>query len=119
MNEKLQDLKPRTKAFALQVIRMYSDLPKNDTVVQVLGKQHQSASFGSAGHFALVAEQKSNPLSAGRLWVQVPPGAPIFNSYQGAVAKVCGPISWLHLSRKQDRHRRGRSITDAFRHPSL
>ena len=26
--------------------------------------------------------------------------------------------SWLHLSRKQDRHRRGRSITDAFRQPS-
>ena len=25
-------------------------------------------------------------------------------------------ISWLHLSRKQDRHRRGRSVTDAFRH---
>ena len=25
--------------------------------------------------------------------------------------------SWLHLSRKQDRHRRGRSITDAFRQP--
>src|SRR6266496_3965195 len=24
-------------------------------------------------------------------------------------------ISWLHLSRKQDRHRRGRSVTDAFR----
>src|SRR2546423_268453 len=23
--------------------------------------------------------------------------------------------SWLHLSREQDRHRRGRSITDAFR----
>src|SRR5258708_3998855 len=27
-------------------------------------------------------------------------------------------ISWLHLSRKQDRLRRGRSITDAFRHSS-
>ena len=25
-------------------------------------------------------------------------------------------ISWLHLSRKQDRHCRGRSITDVFRH---
>ena len=25
-------------------------------------------------------------------------------------------ISWLHLSRKQDRHRRGESITRAFRH---
>ena len=24
--------------------------------------------------------------------------------------------SWLHLSRKQDRHRRGRRVTDAFRH---
>jgi four helix bundle protein len=39
MNNKLQDLKSRTKAFALRVIRMYSGLPKNDTVVQVLGKQ--------------------------------------------------------------------------------
>ncbi len=34
-----QDLKPRTKAFALRVIRMYSKLPKNNTVAQVLGKQ--------------------------------------------------------------------------------
>ena len=31
MNEHPQDLKPRTKAFALRVIRMYSELPKNDT----------------------------------------------------------------------------------------
>lgn len=36
---KPQDLKPRTKNFALRVIRMYSKLPKNDTVAQVLGKQ--------------------------------------------------------------------------------
>jgi len=39
MSEKTQDLKPRTKAFALRVIRMDSKLPKNDTVAQVLGKQ--------------------------------------------------------------------------------
>lgn len=39
MSDKPQDLKPRTKAFALQVIRMYSKLPKSDTVAQVLGKQ--------------------------------------------------------------------------------
>ena len=38
MSEQPQDLKPRTKAFALRVIRMYSKLPKNDTVAQVLGK---------------------------------------------------------------------------------
>jgi hypothetical protein len=39
MNSKPQDLKPRTKTFALRIIRMYSELPKNDTVAQVLGKQ--------------------------------------------------------------------------------
>jgi four helix bundle protein len=39
MIEKPQDLKLRTKAFALRVICMYSKLPKNDTVAQVLGKQ--------------------------------------------------------------------------------
>ena len=39
MSEQPQDLKPRTKTFALRVIRMYSKLPKNDTVAQVLGKQ--------------------------------------------------------------------------------
>ncbi len=39
MSEKPQDLKPRTKAFALRVIHMYSGLPKGDTVAQVLGKQ--------------------------------------------------------------------------------
>src|SRR5881628_2070341 len=39
MSEQPKDLKPRTKAFALRVIRMYSKLPKNNTVAQVLGKQ--------------------------------------------------------------------------------
>jgi four helix bundle protein len=33
-----RDLKARTKAFALQVIRLYSSLPRN-TVSQVLGRQ--------------------------------------------------------------------------------
>jgi four helix bundle protein len=39
MNDEPQDLKPRTKAFALRIIRMYSKLPKNDAVAQVLDKQ--------------------------------------------------------------------------------
>src|SRR5436190_20550159 len=39
MYEQPQDLKPRTKAFALRVIRMYSKLPKSGAVAQVLGKQ--------------------------------------------------------------------------------
>jgi four helix bundle protein len=39
MNEHPKDLKLRTKMFALRIIRLYSKLPKNDTVAQVLGKQ--------------------------------------------------------------------------------
>ena len=34
-----RDLKPRTKAFSLRVIRMYSKLPKSEAVAQVLGRQ--------------------------------------------------------------------------------
>src|SRR5436309_13069131 len=39
MSEKPQDLKLRTKAFAIRIIHMYSSLPKDDLVAQVLGKQ--------------------------------------------------------------------------------
>ena len=39
MNSEPQDLKIRTKTFALRVIRMYSKLPRNDPIAQVLGKQ--------------------------------------------------------------------------------
>ncbi|HWY76297.1 MAG TPA: four helix bundle protein [Verrucomicrobiae bacterium] len=39
MSEQPQDLKPRTKVFALRVIRMYCKLPRQSTVAQVLGKQ--------------------------------------------------------------------------------
>jgi four helix bundle protein len=39
VNDYPSELKERTKEFALRVIRMYSLLPKNDTVAQVLGKQ--------------------------------------------------------------------------------
>ena len=46
MNDK--DLKPRTKAFALRVIRMYSKLPKSDTVAQVLGKLQRISPAGPA-----------------------------------------------------------------------
>jgi four helix bundle protein len=39
MGKTPQDLKPRTKEFALRIICMFSKLPKNDTIAQVLGKQ--------------------------------------------------------------------------------
>ncbi len=37
--EEPPDLKPRTKTFALRIIRMYSKLSKGDPVAQVLGRQ--------------------------------------------------------------------------------
>jgi four helix bundle protein len=39
VGERTKDLKPRTKAFALRVIRMYSTLPRTNIVAQILGKQ--------------------------------------------------------------------------------
>jgi len=39
MSEQPRELKLRTREFALRVIRMYSELPKTDSVFQVLGKQ--------------------------------------------------------------------------------
>ena len=39
MSEQPQDLKPRTKDFALRVIKMYSKLPRDNAIAQVLGKQ--------------------------------------------------------------------------------
>ena len=39
MSEHPKDLKPRTKTFALRIIKMCSALPKTDAVAQVLGKQ--------------------------------------------------------------------------------
>lgn len=38
MSDAPQDLKPRTQEFALRIIRLYSKLPKNDPVAQVLGR---------------------------------------------------------------------------------
>jgi len=39
MNAPKHDLRQRTKLFALQVIRMYTELPKRDTISSILGKQ--------------------------------------------------------------------------------
>lgn len=39
VSEQSRDLKVRTSEFAFRVIRMYSGLPKSETVAQVLGRQ--------------------------------------------------------------------------------
>jgi four helix bundle protein len=39
MSENPPDLRTRTKAFGLRVIKMYAKLPKGQTIAQVLGRQ--------------------------------------------------------------------------------
>jgi len=39
MNKHPEDLRLRTKKFALRIVRMYSALPKNNVIAQVLGIQ--------------------------------------------------------------------------------
>ena len=61
MNEAPQDLKPRTKAFALRVIRMYSKLPKSDTVAQVLGKQVLRSGTSVGANYREASRVRSKP----------------------------------------------------------
>ena len=94
-----------------------------------------SASVGATPTPATNIYRGSDPAagSKGIMQVRILPAAPLPDSVKVArrpvkprgvgasptLAAIFGrqaDISWLHLSRKQDRHRRGRSITDAFRH---
>jgi four helix bundle protein len=61
MSEKPQDLKPRTKAFALRVIRMYCKLPKSDTVAQVLGKQVLRSGTSVGANYCEASRARSKP----------------------------------------------------------
>ena len=61
MNKKPQDLKPRMKAFALRVIRMYSKLPKNDTVAQVFGKQVLRSGASAGANYREASRGRSKP----------------------------------------------------------
>jgi four helix bundle protein len=61
MSEKPPDLKPRTKAFALRVIRMFSKLPKNDTVAQVLGKQVLRSGTSVGANYREASRARSKP----------------------------------------------------------
>ena len=65
MYEKERDLKQRTKAFALRVIRLYTQMPKSDTVAQVLGKQvlRSGTSVGANYREACRARSKAEFIS--------------------------------------------------------
>ncbi len=60
-----KDLRVRTKAFAIRVIRLYCALPKNEVVAQVLGKQALRAgtSIGANYREAFRARSKAEFIS--------------------------------------------------------
>ena len=57
--EKPQDLKIRTKQYALRIIRLFAALPK-ETVAQVLGKQILRAGTSVGAHYREAQRAKSN-----------------------------------------------------------
>ena len=61
MNEKRRDLKVRTKEFALRVIRMYADLPKTDSVAQILGKQVVRSGTSVGANYREASRGRSKP----------------------------------------------------------
>lgn len=65
MGEKIYHLKARTKAFALQVIKMYTELPPRSPVAQILGKQvlRSAASVGANYREASRARSKAEFIS--------------------------------------------------------
>ena len=59
MNKKAQDLRIRTKEFALRIIRLYVGLPKS-TEAQVLGKQVLSSGTSIGAHYREGQRAKSD-----------------------------------------------------------
>ena len=55
-----QDLRQRTKNYALRVIRLYRALPRGDGVGQVLGRQLLRSGTSVAAHYREACRAKSN-----------------------------------------------------------
>ena len=55
-----QDLRLRTKEYALRIIRLYQALPRGQGVAQVLGKQLLRSDTSVAAHYREACRAKSN-----------------------------------------------------------
>ena len=59
MNER-QDLRARTKEYALRIIRLFRALPRRDGVAEVLGKQLLRSGTSVAAHYREAVRAKSD-----------------------------------------------------------
>jgi four helix bundle protein len=81
-DEKEQDLKTRTKAFALRIIKLYTSLPKT-TEAQVLGKQVLRSGTSVGAHYREANRAKSD--------------ADFINKIEGALQELDETGYWLEL----------------------
>lgn len=80
--EKPEDLKERTKRFALRIIRLYSTLPKT-TEAQVLGKQVLRAGTSVGAHYREGLRARSD--------------AEVISKLEGALQELEETAYWLEL----------------------
>ncbi|MBA3834067.1 MAG: four helix bundle protein [Chthoniobacterales bacterium] len=79
----MRDLRPRTKDFALRIIRLYQALPKGDGVAQVLGRQLLRSGTSVAAHYREPCRAKSN--------------ADFITKLEGALQELDETDLWLEL----------------------
>lgn len=77
-----QDLKKRTRVFAIEIVRLYSSLPKS-TEAQVLGRQLLRAGTSVGAQYAESQRAKSNK--------------DLINKVEGALQEAEEVLYWLDL----------------------
>ena len=77
-----QDLRARTRAFALRIVTLYTSLPKS-TEAQVLGKQLLRSGTSVGAHYHEACRAKSN--------------ADFINKIEGALQEIEETVYWLDL----------------------
>jgi four helix bundle protein len=82
IEQKAQDLKIRTRDFALRIIRLYTSLPKT-TEAQVLGKQVLRSGTSVGAHYREANRAKSN--------------ADFINKVEGGLQELDETSYWLEL----------------------
>jgi len=82
-----QDLRDRTKKFALRIIRLYAALPKS-TEAQVLGKQVLRSGTSVGAHYREAQRAKSN--------------ADFINKIEGGLQELEETAYWLELIGESD-----------------
>lgn len=77
-----RDLKERTKGFALEIIKLYSGLPK-DTVAQVIGRQVLRSGTSVGAHYREASRSRSD--------------AEFISKLEGGLQELEETMYWLEL----------------------